>query len=53
MDDGVLIDPAVQYGIYAFSDFGQALLAVIQTITAENWVSIMNNVRGNLFNFDF
>jgi hypothetical protein len=44
MDDGVLIDPSVQFGIYAFSDFGQALLAVIQTITAENWISIMNNV---------
>ena len=53
MDDGVLIDPTVQYGIYAFSDFGQALLAVIQTITAENWVSIMNNVREILSYIDF
>lgn len=33
VDDGVPNDPTVQYGIGVFDDFGQALIAVIQSIT--------------------
>lgn len=44
-DDGVYDDKQTQYSIGSFSNFGDALLGVFQTITAEGWSSLMYNVR--------
>lgn len=43
-DDGVYSDPTIQYAIGQFDNFGQALLAVIQTITIEDWTILMYNI---------
>jgi Ion transport protein len=40
-DDGVFNDPIPFYGINTFDNIGSAILSVFQTITAENWTSMM------------
>jgi len=44
-EDGVFQDEAIQYGIGGFDDMGQAMIAVIQILTVEDWSTIMYNVR--------
>ena len=44
-DDGVYDDKQTQYSIGSFSNFGDALLGVFQTITGEGWSAQMYNVR--------
>jgi hypothetical protein len=36
-DDGIFNDAYIQYSIGSFANFGDALLGVIQTVTAEGW----------------
>lgn len=43
-DEGVYSDPLVQYGIGGFDNIFQAMLAVFQILTVEQWSSIMYNV---------
>lgn len=46
-DDGVYNDVRVNYGIASYDNFGEALLAVFYTLTAENWTTMMYNVSVN------
>eukprot|EP00347_Sterkiella_histriomuscorum_P008485 403344914 len=43
-DDGVYFDERIQFGISSFSNFGQAILAVFQIITKDNWSQLMYNL---------
>ena len=37
-------DPQIQYGISSFANFGQAVLAVFQIITRDDWSDLMQNL---------
>ena len=44
-EDGIMNDSVVNFGITSYDNFGQALLAVFYTLTAENWTPMMLNVK--------
>lgn len=35
--DGYYYDESIQFGIGSFDDFGQAFIAIFQTVTLDNW----------------
>ena len=45
VDDGILSNSGIQYGISSFDNMGQAFIAVFQIITNDSWSVILYNLQ--------